>query len=214
MGKGKITAIKNGPFQVRQVKKIIKSNGEELKCTKDLMLCRCGASANKPYCDSTHVKNGFVGLNRDKHIRNKTIAYQGKEITIYDNRNICSHAGYCTAGLPAVFSSDRPWINPDGDAVDKIIAICNKCPSGALSYSLKDGERNFGREYDMATIRVVGRQHQGPYVITGSITIEGQMERLPEAPAKMTLCRCGQSKNKPYCNGDHRFLAEAETEEA
>lgn len=210
MKKAKITAIKNGPFQVLQFKKIINSNSEELKCTKDLLLCRCGASASKPYCDSTHVKIKFIGLNRNKHIRNKTIAYEGNEITIYDNRNICSHAGYCTTELPAVFSYDHPWINPNGDAVEKIIAICNKCPSGALSYSLKGGERNFGREYDAAIIRVVGRQYQGPYVITGSVTIEGQIERFPEAPAKMTLCRCGQSKNKPYCNGDHRFLAKVE----
>ena len=210
MENAKITAMKNGPFRVRHIRKMKRAKGEELACKEEMYLCRCGESANKPYCDGTHMRNGFTGENREEGIRNRTIAYRGKEITIYDNRNICSHAGYCTGELPAVFSFDSPWIDPNGDTVEKIIAICRKCPSGALSYARIDEERSFDIEEGKPVIRVIGRQHQGPYAITGKVKIEGQLDRQPEAPNKMTLCRCGQSKNKPYCNGDHRFIGEEE----
>lgn len=207
MEKAKITAIKDGPLRVQHIKRIVRAKGKELACADDMVLCRCGESASKPYCDGTHLWNGFIGENTEKHIRNITIAYRGKEITIYDNRNICSHAGYCTGELPTVFSYENPWIDPDGDTVEKIIAICNKCPSGALSYALKDSKRDFGPEADTPTLRVVGHRQQGPYVITGRVEINGQLSRQPESPIKATLCRCGRSTNKPYCNGDHRFIS-------
>lgn len=63
-----------------------------------------------------------------------------------------------------------------------------------------------GQDGTEPSIHVVGRKQQGPYVIKGLISISGQLERLPESPVKMTLCRCGRSKNKPYCNGDHRYI--------
>lgn len=210
MGEAKITVIKNGPLRVQNAKCLIQSKGEDLPCSSDFALCRCGGSSKKPYCDGSHIKNGFSGENNEKNLRNITIAYKGKEITIYDNRNICSHAGYCTGELPSVFTWDMPWIDPDGDTVEKIIAICEKCPSGALSYSIDGGERIFGAIEDDLIIRVIGKQSQGPYVITGKVRIEGQIDRQPETPDKMVLCRCGRTKNKPYCNGDHRFIEEDE----
>lgn len=208
MSKAKITVIENGPLRAQHVKKLVAWKGEELPCTDEMVLCRCGESENKPYCDGAHKNHGFTGENTEKHIRNITIAYQGKEITIYDNRNICSHIGYCTAELPTVFTNKNPWIDPDGDTVEKIIAICDKCPSGALSYECKDGERSFGQEDDTPTIQLVGRheRYHGPYHITGRVKIEGQLSRSPESQIKAALCRCGRSKNKPYCNGDHRFI--------
>lgn len=212
MGKAKIIAMENGPFRVQHVKRMIRARGEAFACKEDMYLCRCGESSSKPYCDGTHNRNGFTGENQEGGIRNITVAYRGRRITIYDNRNICSHAGYCTAELPTVFSLESPWIEPNGDSVEKIIAICKKCPSGALSYAVEDGERRFDIEEGEPVIRVIGQQDQGPYAITGKVKIEGQLDRQPEAPNKMTLCRCGRSKNKPYCNGDHRFTGAEERE--
>jgi CDGSH-type Zn-finger protein len=213
MGKARIIAIKNGPLRACHITHLIMSKGEVTSCPVELFLCRCGASQNKPYCDGSHRKIGFSGDNRNRFIKNKTQAYEGDAITIYDNRNICSHAGICLDDLPTVFSDGSPWINPDGDTVEKIIDICNRCPSGALTYALAEGVRQYGKTEEISWIHVVGAKHQGPYVIRGDVTIEGQVFRKPEVPGKMVLCRCGQSKNKPYCNGDHRFIEDETTHE-
>ncbi len=204
MSKAKITALENGPFYVQQMKKLVNSKGEALECTEEMYLCRCGGSSNKPYCDKTHETNGFVSAGEASQEQIETVAYVGKEITVYDNRNICSHRGYCSTELATVFTKGKPWINPDGDTVEKIIAICEKCPSGALTYALKNSEREFGKDFE-PKVRLAERHFgfHGPYDITGRVRIEGQINRDPESPVKATLCRCGHSKNKPFCDGEH-----------
>lgn len=205
MSKPKITAFENGPFLIQNIEKLVNWKGEELACTSETYLCRCGGSADKPYCDKTHETNGFVSENKEKELHNKTIEYKGKAITIYDDRNICSHRGYCRVELPTVFMKGKPWINPDGDTVEKIIAICEKCPSGALSYALPESDRKQGAEDEIPTVRLAERHfgYHGPYDVSGKIEMAGQRSREPESPVKATLCRCGHSKNKPYCDGEH-----------
>jgi len=208
MRKPKIKAFENGPFLVTNVVKLVNAQGKALECTDEMYLCRCGGSSDKPYCDGTHKTNGFKSENTSDHIKNKTKAYEGTEITIYDNRNICAHRGYCTGELPSVFKKTKPWIDPDGDTIEKIMALCDKCPSGALTYALKNEKRNMGPEIKPAQIRLSERHFgfHGPYDTSGAIEIEGPMERQPESPLKMTLCRCGHSNNKPYCSGVHNDI--------
>lgn len=155
------------------------------------------------------MKNGFSGENSEAYIKNETLAYKGEKITIYDNRSVCSHRGYCTGELPTVFKETEPWINPDGDSVEKIMALCDKCPSGALSYSLPAEERRSGVDIDEAVARLSEKHFgfHGPYDISGSVKISGQLKESPELENKMTLCRCGHSKNKPYCSGEHYYVA-------
>lgn len=208
MSKPTIKALKNGPFLVTRVTKLVNSKGDALNCLDEMYLCRCGGSSDKPYCDGTHKTNGFSGLNDDAYLKNETKAYKGAKITIYDNRNICSHRGYCTTELPTVFKDSRPWIDPDGDTVEKIIALCNKCPSGALTYALNGSERNMGPDVDPPSIRLAERHfgYHGPYDVSGEMDIVGQLDREPESPIKASLCRCGHSKNKPYCSGEHYYI--------
>ncbi len=201
---GKITATENGPYRVERVKKVVNARGDVLGTDEEMWLCRCGGSGNKPFCDGTHKTNGFSGVNPEIHMTNETVAYEGKDITIYDNRNICSHRGYCTGELPTVFKETEPWIDPDGDTADKIMALCDKCPSGALSYALKDQDRHQGHA-PPPQVRLSEKHFgfHGPYDVTGHVSFEGQLNRAPESPNKMTLCRCGHSKNKPFCSGEH-----------
>ena len=205
MSKPKITAFENGPFLILNIEKLVNSKGEDLACTAETYLCRCGGSADKPYCDKTHETNGFSSQNEEKILHNETIEYEGTEITIFDNRNICSHRGYCSAELSTVFTDGKPWINPDGDSVEKIIAICDKCPSGALSYALHGSKRNQGAEDEVPRVRLAERHfgYHGPYDVVGKIEVDSPGSRSPESPVKMTLCRCGHSKNKPFCDGEH-----------
>lgn len=193
---------------VTRITKFVNSKDVALECAEEMYLCRCGGSSNKPYCDGTHKTNGFSGINENEYMKNETLAYKGKAITIFDNRNICSHRGYCTRELSTVFKEAEPWIDPDGDTVEKIMALCDKCPSGALSYVLNGSARVMGPEVDPPKIRLSERHYgyHGPYDVSGDIEIAGQLEREPESPIKTSLCRCGHSKNKPYCSGEHYYI--------
>ncbi len=205
MKKVKITTGENGPYKVENIKKLENSSGVEIISENEAYLCRCGGSSNKPFCDKTHETNGFTGENKSEYMKNETIEYKGSKITIYDNRNICSHRGYCTSELPKVFKETAPWIDPNGDTVENIIKQCNRCPSGALSYALNNGSRVMGEECIETTIRLSEKHYgfHGPYDVKGDIELSGQISRKPESPIKATLCRCGHSKNKPYCSGEH-----------
>lgn len=123
----------------------------------------------------------------------------GKHITIHDNRGICSHAGYCSDNLNSVFRLKvEPWIDPDGATAQEVINTIKKCPSGALSYTVDNVEH---RDQDRAPMVTVSKD--GPFAITGGITLVDQQLGEGASSEHYTLCRCGASKNKPFCDGAH-----------
>lgn len=165
-----------------------------------MALCRCGGSKNKPLCDGTHARNGFSSAKTGT-APDQVDDYVGKEITIHDNRSICAHAGRCTDGLPAVWRmKQEPWIDADGASKREIIDVVRSCPSGALSYTLREpgGERAEGAG-ECSIFIAPG----GPYAISGAAELGDQSLAAGANPEKITLCRCGGSKNKPLCDGTH-----------
>jgi uncharacterized Fe-S cluster protein YjdI len=99
-----------------------------------MALCRCGGSANKPFCDGTHARISFSSHKRPDCVPDRRDHYVGAGVTIHDNRGICQHAGFCTDNLSKVFRlHQEPWIEPDGATVEAIIDQVRQCPSGALS---------------------------------------------------------------------------------
>jgi CDGSH-type Zn-finger protein len=188
----------NGPYLARGLERLANAKGERLETRPVTALCRCGGSANKPYCDGTHTKNGFSDAKLTEGKNNRRRDYVGRRITIHDNRAICSHAGYCTESLAAVFSSERkPWIDPDGATVEEIDAAVGKCPSGALSYSIDNVERS-----DPPRDPEITATENGPYAVTG-VELRGVEFGDGASLGHYTLCRCGASKNKPFCDGSH-----------
>lgn len=189
----------DGPYLVKDLADLRDAHGERIEAPPAYALCRCGGSAKKPFCDGTHKKNGFSGDRLPGGGADRRDNYIAGRITIHDNRSICAHAGLCTEGLAAVFKyGQEPWIDPAGGSVEAIIDTVRKCPSGALSYTLDGVE---GGNPVPATAIVVTRD--GPYAVTGEVDMPGQ-SRAQGAPAThFTLCRCGASKNKPYCDGSH-----------
>jgi|AntRauTorckE6833_2_1112554.scaffolds.fasta_scaffold01961_5 glutamate synthase domain-containing protein 2 len=198
--KPSITPAKNGPLILESQKKITESTKRKVETNKKTVaLCRCGKSSQKPFCDGTHGKVNFTDEKKDDRIPRHHDVYPGKTITIHDDRGICSHAGYCTSELPKVFKmGEEPWIDPDKASKDSIIFTIEKCPSGALSYEI-DGKR-FDAYSDTPEVSLT---ENGPYRLRGFIDLQSDDE--PESDEHFALCRCGQSKNKPFCDGSHWY---------
>ena len=194
-----IRSLPNGPLVVKQVKRLTSSSNEILETKETFTLCRCGASANKPFCDGSHRKTGFSDQNTAERTKDIQDTYAGKEISIQDNRFLCSHAGICTDRLQSVFKlGEEPWIDPDGDSAEAIAALVRQCPSGALSFTSQASPPN--PEAPEAGITV---SKNGPYLVVGDISLEGAEWSKDADRRRFALCRCGASANKPFCDGSH-----------
>jgi CDGSH-type Zn-finger protein len=193
---------RNGPYLVHDLTRMTNSKGENLGTRPALALCRCGHSAIKPYCDGTHARIGFVSDKLPGRVADHRDNYQRDGLTIHDNRGICQHAGFCTDGLPAVFRAGKePFVDPNGAATqDAIVDQIKQCPSGALSFSI-DGVEPSDQERP-PTITV---SKNGPYRITGGIELKEQQWGEGSSREHYALCRCGGSKNKPFCDGTHWY---------
>ncbi len=201
----KIACLPNGPYYLLNdpdpspVPNLRRASGDDCATARGVALCRCGGSNNKPFCDGTHGTIGFNSRNSADPSKNKRKSYAGKLITILDYRAICSHSAICTDELKSVFRHrDKPWIDPDGAAVEEIIATIKKCPSGALSYAIDGVEALPPQRPPLVTVT-----DDGPYAVTGGIELMGVEFGEGASKEHYTLCRCGASKNKPFCDGSH-----------
>ena len=189
----------NGPLKVKSVADLRNSRDESLPTEPVMFLCRCGGSANKPFCDGTHKKNGFSSAKGSDGSEDRLDHYKGRAITIQDNRSICAHAGVCTDTLAAVFKyGSEPWIDPDGADARAAIETIRKCPSGALSYSVAAPVEPAEPRTPAITV-----SKDGPYNVVGRIGLPGEPRGEGASLEHYTLCRCGASKNKPFCDGSH-----------
>ena len=194
-----ITCAENGPYIVAGLEQLTGSDGAAIPVRDKIALCRCGASNNKPFCDGSHAKIGFTEDKQADRVPDRRDSYAGAEITIHDNRGLCAHAGACTDGLAAVWRMNQePWIDPDGAACEAVIETIRRCPSGALSYTVEGVEV---RDQDLPP--GIGVTKDGPYRVTGGIELVGQAFGEGASRTRYTLCRCGASKNKPFCDGSH-----------
>ena len=198
--KGQILFTVKSPYMVADVKDV-SYDGEKKELPRVTALCRCGESKNMPYCDGSHAKVNFSGEKERASGKGSVKAYTGNDITIYFNAKICAHVGRCLK-LEGVFSNlKKPWINPDGDSVENIISTIEKCPSGALSYQIQGEElvKAFGQS---EKIKI---KKGGPLCVEGGLSLVDTLDSEKELESRehYTLCRCGKSKNKPFCDGMH-----------
>jgi len=192
-----IKEIEDGPLILEMDKPLLIKDGELIPSKPTVYLCRCGQSSKKPFCDGTHKEKGFTSK---REISKEFLEdYKGKDITVHFNRSICAGTSSCVKGSPSVFLSGerKDWIRPNEDSVESIIATIKTCPSGALSYSINDSLHLDTRETPKVTI-----VKNGPYSVEGVVC---KHKNLPNnfCESKYTLCRCGFSKNKPYCDYSH-----------
>jgi CDGSH-type Zn-finger protein len=178
---------------------LVDARGERPDGEDEVLLCRCGRSSNKPFCDFTHARVGFTSEKRTSGRLDRCLDYEGAEVTVHDNRQLCAHVEFCVEELPDVFDrSDRPWIDPDGAKPDRVAEQTKRCPSGALSVTI-DGVRR--RDFDRPP--AVSAQPDGPYFVEGWIEVADEPRGDGASEEHCTLCRCGASRNKPFCDGKH-----------
>lgn len=194
-----IACEQDGPYLVTNLTHMTNSLGEELGTRRNLALCRCGGSRIKPYCDGTHARIGFSSAKSPDRTPDKLVNYVGKEITVHDNRGTCCHSGNCTDHLPSVFKVNaEPFVDPNGASAAAIMDIVKRCPSGALSYTLA-GRDYEGEERDQA----IYVSKDGPYHVQGGIELQQEARNQGALLEHYALCRCGHSRNKPFCDGSH-----------
>lgn len=156
----------------------------------------------QPFCDGTHARKGFDGTETADRgpIAARQDNYLGDGLTIHDDRSVCAHAGFCTDQLAAVFKlGEEPWIDASRSERAAIVAQVKRCPSGALSVTVGDD----GDPIENDLPKGVHPVPNGPYRVTGGVQVFAADGTRYEIRNRQTLCRCGGSPNKPFCNGTH-----------
>lgn len=126
--------------------------------------------------------------------------YPGKEADVTWDQRLCIHIGECSRAKGELFVGGRqPWCQPDLTTLADVVDVCQRCPSGALVYEAKDGAT---REVP-APANTVTVAYNGPYFVRGELAIEGAPQDMAGVRFRAALCRCGQSKNKPFCDNSH-----------
>jgi len=130
--------------------------------------------------------------------------YTNGEVTVVWKPALCIHSKNCVTGLPTVFDFNaRPWVNAQGATTEQIVKQVQQCPSGALSYVMK----NQGMKHEMLTVeteRVVEVMPNGPLMVYGNLMVKHSDGTERRQEHRVTaFCRCGASGNKPYCDGTH-----------
>ncbi len=168
--------------------------GEPLEAEGDIYLCRCGGTGNAPFCDGSHKQNGFDGSRAERGTKPLKV-WQGTRIETTFNPNTCMHVFYCKP-LAELRKREEAGDEP---ASDEIARVVESCPSGALTYRWKDPQALPSPAQPRPDVDI---QEGGEIRIQRKFDLnEALNEAQPDDRA--TLCRCGLSKNKPFCDGRH-----------
>jgi uncharacterized Fe-S cluster protein YjdI len=140
--------------------------------------------------------------------------YSNGEVSVFWRADLCIHSANCLIGLPGVFNNaKRPWIDIKGASTKEIIRTVNTCPSRALTFLKNSRTKAQIRKKSSTTTPKFARIQilkDGPILITGNYIIrDANKKKIRVKTGTAALCRCGASKTKPFCDGNHlaeRFL--------
>ncbi len=213
----KVTVAKDGPYEVegsvplsRRVivadergDSVAWADGEQFEVAASYRLCRCGKSNDKPFCDDSHLSNGFDGTETASHepYERQAKIIKGPRLMMTDAEALCAEARFCDPGVGI-----RRLIRSDSDdAAREARTRVHNCPSGRLV--VHDTQTGQTLEPDLEpSIGVVADPEAGvagPLWVRGGITVVGADGEAYEVRNRVTLCRCGASKNKPFCDSSH-----------
>jgi len=215
----KIQVTKNGPYfvsgKIPIYRIIIKCDGTtnipskwlfagKLKSQEKYLLCRCGQSSTKPFCDGTHFRVKFDGTENSGNMPFEQISKQidGPQLTLKDAEILCASARFCHRGgdiWDQIPKTDDPKIK------ENCIRNESDCPSGRLVVI----DKTTGKPIEPTLNQAIGLIEDpalgvdGPLWVRGRIPIYSADGKLYETRNRVTLCRCGKSTNKPFCDSSH-----------
>ncbi|MER3483178.1 MAG: hypothetical protein C4332_08530 [Meiothermus sp.] len=129
--------------------------------------------------------------------------YTSETVVVYYQPRLCIHAAECVRGLPQVFdTAKKPWIQPENAAADAIAKVVARCPSGALQFERLDGGAPEPKPEGLSAKLMPG----GPIYLRGPIIVRDETGAVLYEGTRVALCRCGASKNKPFCDNSHREI--------
>ena len=175
---------------------------EDLGSPEEAWLCRYGGTGMTPFCDGTHLSNGFVGTEAAP-----TLTYDeradhlgGAGLVVRKDQTICEHTGFCGNRFDSIRAMAAS-LNEDGTSQRALLmAMIEHCPSGALTFKVTEDDIDVEPELRHG----VGVTQNGPYFVTGGVTVKRADGETFESRNRMTLCRCGGSAMMPLCDGTHR----------
>jgi len=178
--------------------------GKKYPAQPQYALCRCGQSANKPFCDGTHQKVQFDGTETASHqpYLKQAETIEGPTMLLTDQENLCAFARFCDP-KGRIWNLVKETDNPEARRLVKHEA--GHCPAGRLVA----WDRETGKpiepifEPSLGLIEDTDKKVSGPIWARGGIPVVSAEGKTYEIRNRMTLCRCGRSDNKPFCNGSH-----------
>jgi CDGSH-type Zn-finger protein len=181
--------------------------GRSFPSAEEVHLCRCGHSSHKPFCDGTHKKVGFVGTETASRVpyEKQSEVSDGPTMTLRDQENLCAFARFCDPGgkiWSLIERTDEP------EARELVAREGMHCPSGRLVVHDKKSGKVLEPELP-ASVGIVEDPAlgvSGPLWVRGGVTVESPDGTKYEVRNRVTLCRCGQSTNKPFCDGSHASI--------
>ena len=216
----KITVTQDGPYLVEGsvpiARQTIVANaagssvgwrqGEELETNATCALCRCGASANKPFCDGSHLRVGFDGTETASREPYGTQAAEqvGPTLILTDVQSLCAFARFCDV-------AGQVWnlVEQDGPGAAQLTTReAGLCPAGRLVAWDRGTDKALEPELD-PSIGIVEDPTEGvagPIWVRGGIPISSADGQSYEIRNRVTLCRCGASRNKPFCDASHASI--------
>lgn len=216
--KHSIKILKDGPYEVSGetplniVSIATDAKGDSVRWEKDrayhtgenvYCLCRCGHSGDKPFCDGAHLARDFKGMEQVdmQTYAERASLYKGSELDLLDDESLCVEARFCDRGA-TVWNLVTEGSGP-ADRAQAIEEACN-CPSGRLTIADKEGRRLEPElPQEISLVNDPSQSCRGPLWVKGGITVLGAQGEEYEARNRVTLCRCGESTNMPYCDGSH-----------
>ena len=179
--------------------------GETIPTGKKFSLCRCGRSGTKPFCDDSHLEAGFDGTetaSRAPHAEQARVI-EGPDLTMRDVYALCAHGRFCDGHGDA-------WSAVEGSDQDEKRAIAllevSHCPAGRLVLERAGVEVEPELEPTIAVIEDPAARISGGLWLRGGIPVTSEDGTLYPVRNRMALCRCGESKNKPFCDGTHAVV--------
>lgn len=181
--------------------------GEKFKTASVYELCRCGHSANKPFCDGSHQRFGFDGKETASRVPYAQQAenFDGQTLFLSDQQNLCAFARFCDpAGQ--IWNLIEQTDNPEARRM--VIREAMHCPSGRLTVHDRQMRKEIEEPLEPAigVVEDIALGCSGPLWVQGRIDIESADGWNYEIRNRVTLCRCGASENKPFCNGSHASI--------